>query len=357
MPRSRASCPISRRVTGMPASMKFIAMPPPMVPAPMTPTLAIWRFCNPWGRPGRRAASRSAKKMWRSAADSGERTLSRNWRRSNSSPCAKGWRTAAMAQSMIRAAARGARDLPISSRRTISISASALAASPTGRSLAHRDASPARQRKFLAAASRSPSTISSISPFSTASEAGIGAPDSIRSSAGRRPIRRAERWVPPAPGTTPRVISGRPTLALARAMRWWQASASSRPPPSAVPWMAASTGLPRRSIRSWMTLGSTSSGLPPENSRMSAPTTKVRPAQRSATARTEAASRSWLKASRSPWRSAFDKALTGGLSMVTTAIPPSLRQVTRSLMIFLAVQNQASRMSSGIGLKPDSRSN
>jgi hypothetical protein len=35
-------------------------------------------------------------------------------------------------------------------------------------------------------------------------------------------------------------------------MRWWQASPISRPPPSAVPFMAATTGLPSvSSLRSW----------------------------------------------------------------------------------------------------------
>ena len=45
-------------------------------------------------------------------------------------------------------------------------------------------------------------------------------------------------------------------------MRWWQASPISRPPPSAVPFMAATTGLPSvSSLRSWaftsVTLAST----------------------------------------------------------------------------------------------------
>src|SRR5438876_819016 len=43
IPLSSASCFISRRVTGMPALRKFMAMPPPMVPAPMTATFLIER--------------------------------------------------------------------------------------------------------------------------------------------------------------------------------------------------------------------------------------------------------------------------------------------------------------------------
>ena len=42
-PRSSASCVTSTTVTGMPALAKFIAMPPPMVPAPMTAAFLIVR--------------------------------------------------------------------------------------------------------------------------------------------------------------------------------------------------------------------------------------------------------------------------------------------------------------------------
>jgi hypothetical protein len=50
-------------VTGMPALAKHIAMPPPIVPAPMTAPLAIGRGFVPSGIPGTLAASRSAKKI------------------------------------------------------------------------------------------------------------------------------------------------------------------------------------------------------------------------------------------------------------------------------------------------------
>lgn len=58
---------------------------------------------------------------------------------------------------------------------------------------------------------------------------------------------RTVRVTPPPPGSRPSVTSGRPrTLPLtSAAIRWWQASAISRPPPSAAPLMAATTGLPR----------------------------------------------------------------------------------------------------------------
>ncbi len=56
--------------------------------------------------------------------------------------------------------------------------------------------------------------------------------------------------VPPPPGNSPTWASGRPTraLALSAAMRRWQASAISSPPPNAVPLSAATKGLPPVSI-------------------------------------------------------------------------------------------------------------
>ena len=66
-----------------------------------------------------------------------------------------------------------------------------------------------------------------------------------------RPNMRVVRTTPPAPGSRPRETSGRPiSLPLASsATRKWQASAISRPPPSAAPLIAAATGLPMVSRR------------------------------------------------------------------------------------------------------------
>ena len=57
---------------------------------------------------------------------------------------------------------------------------------------------------------------------------------------------RTERATPPPPGSRPSVTSGKPTTApgTSAMIRWWQASVISRPPPSAAPLMAATTGLP-----------------------------------------------------------------------------------------------------------------
>ena len=51
--------------------------------------------------------------------------------------------------------------------------------------------------------------------------------------------------MPPAPGIRPSLISGRPSFAAGDATRPWQASATSSPPPSATPWIAATTGFAR----------------------------------------------------------------------------------------------------------------
>ncbi len=62
MPRANASDDASSIFTGVPASAKHIAMPPPMVPAPITAAVATLRTGVSFARPGIRANSRSAKK-------------------------------------------------------------------------------------------------------------------------------------------------------------------------------------------------------------------------------------------------------------------------------------------------------
>jgi hypothetical protein len=60
-PRSSASCFISTMVTGMPALRKFMAMPPPIVPAPRMPTELTGSVGVSSGRSGILRTSRSAK--------------------------------------------------------------------------------------------------------------------------------------------------------------------------------------------------------------------------------------------------------------------------------------------------------
>ena len=87
-------------------------------------------------------------------------------------------------------------------------------------------------------------------PICSASSAVTCRPVSSRSSATPLPTSRGSRCVPPYPGMMPRLISGWPSRAVSAAMRSVQAIASSQPPPSAKPLMAAMTGLPMFSIRS-----------------------------------------------------------------------------------------------------------
>ena len=61
-PRSSASFATSTTVTGIPALAKFIAMPPPMVPAPITAAFLISLAGVSAATSGILAASRSAKK-------------------------------------------------------------------------------------------------------------------------------------------------------------------------------------------------------------------------------------------------------------------------------------------------------
>ena len=64
------------------------------------------------------------------------------------------------------------------------------------------------------------------------------------------PTARARRWVPPAPGITPMLISGCPNCAVSLAMITSQSIMSSQPPPSAQPLTAATIGFLIRLMRS-----------------------------------------------------------------------------------------------------------
>ena len=89
-PLSSASCLTSSTVTGMPALAKFMAMPPPMVPAPTTAAVRMGRVGVSSGTSGILEAARSAKKAWRSARDSGVCSSARKAARSQASPSSKG---------------------------------------------------------------------------------------------------------------------------------------------------------------------------------------------------------------------------------------------------------------------------
>ncbi len=114
-------------------------------------------------------------------------------------------------------------------------------------------------------------------PSAFASAAPTMRPVAAISAAATTPASRGRRCVPPAPGTMPSFTSGRPSFAACAAMRWWQPSAISSPPPSAAPLIAATTGFSLASM--WLiSCGSSGSAIGLPNSRMSAPPTKVLPA-------------------------------------------------------------------------------
>src|SRR5438477_7002670 len=84
---------------------------------------------------------------------------------------------------------------------------------------------------------------SSTSPMSRASLAGTIRPEKMMSLALDSPTSRGSRWVPPAPGMIPSLISGWPSRASSAAKRRSAAMASSHPPPRAYPLMAANVTL------------------------------------------------------------------------------------------------------------------
>ena len=93
---------------------------------------------------------------------------------------------------------------------------------------------------------------SSTSPMPRAAEARIIEPVSISGMAESVPAWRIERAVPLKPGKMPSRTSGKPSLVESSrvAMRQWQASASSSPPPKQKPWMQHTTGTGMPSMRS-----------------------------------------------------------------------------------------------------------
>ena len=100
-PRSSASCDASTMVTAMPALAKFMVMPPPMVPAPITAAFSIGINCVSAGTSEIFAACRSAKNKWRKALDSFDLTSLANSARSTPSALSNGRVSAALTHSTI----------------------------------------------------------------------------------------------------------------------------------------------------------------------------------------------------------------------------------------------------------------
>ena len=224
-----------------------------MVPAPRTAARLIGRGWASPAAPGSLAAARSAKKRWIKALRAGLFRQSKKAARSKARPSAKLLVQAASTQSTIFHGATKPFHFDEFLRRTSSKSCASTPSVLAVSWLARGSSPPASalaRAKATAPARRSPSTTASTSPRPCARAAPMGLPERITSSAVSGPVIRGSRWVPPAPGRRPRFTSGSPSLASGDATRKWQPSATSSPPPSALPEMAATRGFGDASSRS-----------------------------------------------------------------------------------------------------------
>ncbi len=186
---------------------------------PWRPRVRQRRCC---GAPAIAARSRSA---WNVSA-------------SSAIPAAKSRPALPSMTAMARAGAISPRVLRAVSACTADIAA--VSGGGKGRDDTRRTGSRRRSRRnAVAKAMRSPVVTASTTPSDSASAAPTRRPDAIIAAAAAAPISRGRRCVPPAPGISPRVTSGRPTSPSGSMTRRWQASASSSPPPSVVPWSTA----------------------------------------------------------------------------------------------------------------------
>ena len=210
----------------MPTLAKFIAMPPPIVPAPSTPHVSMSRIGVSLAMSGILFAARSAKNAYRWAADWAPVTSSTNSFLSTFRPSSNGRLAAASMHWMLYSGARKPRDL-LGDRRAelgeqfgVALGLGDLVVTVAD-PLERQASATAWLANATAAARRaatSPSAVtSSISPLSSASALPMWRPDVIISSAFGTPTRRGSRWVPPAPGSRPRLTSGRPNFAEATA--------------------------------------------------------------------------------------------------------------------------------------------
>ena len=200
-------------------------MPPPIVPAPMTPTLRIGFVGTSGPMSAILAVWRSAKNTCLCAFDCVVASSATNISRSLTMPSSNGRLTAFATDSIAFSQASKPRNLRALALRI----ASKISGWPrAGSSLSERSrtffngAFSAMRRRAKASAdscSLPSSAISSTTPHSLASRAPNGVPDRMTSSAFSTPMRRGRRCVPPAPGMRPSLISGRPHFADGTAMR------------------------------------------------------------------------------------------------------------------------------------------
>ena len=209
----------------MPALRKFIEMPPPMVPAPMTATDLISRCCVSAGTSGILEAARSEKKMWRRARLSGLISSDANSSRSRASPSSNLFCVAASTASTHFAGAGRFLAMPLTMLR-----ANWKYASPSGclhgrsRTRGSGRASATERAKAIASSSSDSGDLAmrsnSFWPGNCASSSLLtGSPLTIMFSAVSTPSTRGRRCVPPAPGRMPSFTSGSAMLAPGAAMR------------------------------------------------------------------------------------------------------------------------------------------
>ena len=207
----------------MPALAKFMAIPPPIVPAPMTPTLPTARGLVSLGMSPTLAAARSAKKMCRWAADCWLVSTWRNNSCSLASPSSNGKVQAASTQSMQRCGASKPRRSSAARLRAAEKMAGSTPVTLSVRSRIFLSGAPSATRVRAKASARSrklpSSTSSSITPTACASPAGNGTPLVMICSAASGPTSRGSRCVPPPPGSKPNATSGSPTRADGTATR------------------------------------------------------------------------------------------------------------------------------------------
>ena len=176
------------------------------------------------------------------------------------------------------------------------------------------------------------SAIAVIRPQSQACAAGMGEASSKRCRARAGPIISASRVVPIQPGIIPSVASGLPNLACLTAMRKSAAIASSSPPPSVWPLIAAITGCGRVAIFSNTSIPRMiqsrpmSCGVRLPQASISPPVQKKRPLARNTTARVSRSPRnsSAMSARRSSIGRVSALPLSGRFRVISAQQKPAL---------------------------------
>ena len=203
----------------MPALRKFIVMPPPMVPAPITATLSTLRTGVSAGTSGILEAARSPKNAWRIAFDSSDWMSSMKISRSRRMPSSKGIVTAASTASTHFSGAASPFEAAATALRAASKCARASGSSIFTSRISFAGLPATCRAKRTAPSTMSPSTISWMSAVPLSLPAGTGVPVVIMFNAASTPTARGRRCVPPAPGISPSFTSGSASGASAFAMR------------------------------------------------------------------------------------------------------------------------------------------